>query len=79
MTRTVLNFLQRERWFDLKRSIPGKNEETSSLKPSEILRDRLKTLEQTSSLLARAEVRKGKVRSMNRHPDFEFFVSRRRW
>ncbi|RVW69953.1 hypothetical protein CK203_052692 [Vitis vinifera] len=59
--------------------ILSQTEETSNLKPSEILRKRLKTLEQTASLMARAEVSKGNLKSVNRHPDYEFFLSRQRW
>lgn len=70
---------QRERWFHLKQPILSQTEETSNLKPSEILRKRLKTLEQTASLMARAEVSKGNLKSVNRHPDYEFFLSRQRW
>lgn len=70
---------QRERWFHLKQPILSQTEETTNLKPSEILRKRLKTLEQTASLMARAEVSKGNLKSVNRHPDYEFFLSRQRW
>lgn len=66
---------QREGWFHLKHPILTKTE----AKAAEILRERLKTLEQTASLLARAEVKKGNLKAMNRHPDYEFFLSRQRW
>ncbi|XP_042502824.1 uncharacterized protein LOC122080034 [Macadamia integrifolia] len=61
---------QGEYWFHLK--------ETSSSSPSEILKQRLGTLEQTASIMARASVNKGNLKSVNRQPDYEFFLSRRR-
>ncbi|XP_021888412.1 uncharacterized protein LOC110807561 isoform X3 [Carica papaya] len=41
------------------------------------LKERLRTLEKTASVMARAVVMKGKQICRNRHPDFEFFVSRK--
>ncbi|RWW15333.1 hypothetical protein GW17_00020837 [Ensete ventricosum] len=43
---------------------------------SDLLKERLRTLKQTASVMARAVVHKRDQRSANRHPDFEFFVSR---
>ncbi|XP_050376051.1 uncharacterized protein LOC126793543 [Argentina anserina] len=43
-----------------------------------ILRERLRTLDETASLMAKAVVKKGSMTSVNRHPDYEFFLSRRR-
>ncbi|KAM0945267.1 hypothetical protein DsansV1_C10g0100881 [Dioscorea sansibarensis] len=45
--------------------------------PSGILKERLRTLEQTASVMARASVQKDGRRSANRQPDYEFFVSRK--
>ncbi|KAM5552107.1 hypothetical protein ABKV19_026793 [Rosa sericea] len=50
----------------------------SNLNPCEILEERLRTLEETASLMSRAVVSKGSMTSVNRHPDYEFFLSRRR-
>ncbi|URE20208.1 hypothetical protein MUK42_31046 [Musa troglodytarum] len=43
---------------------------------SDLLKERLRTLKQTASVMARAVVHKRDQRSANRHPDYEFFVSR---
>ncbi|KAA3487779.1 DNA-directed RNA polymerases I, II, and III subunit RPABC4 [Gossypium australe] len=50
--------------------------ENQGLSPSWILKERLRTLEETASLMARAVVTKGNKTSVNRHPDYEFFFSR---
>lgn len=42
-----------------------------------ILKERLRTLEETACLMARAAVNKGNQTTANRHPDYEFFLSRR--
>lgn len=42
-----------------------------------ILKERLRTLEQTASLMARAVILKGSQTFANRQPDYEFFLSRR--
>lgn len=64
---------QSECWFKLRHSPQG----ASDLNASGILKDRLKTLEETASLMARAVVNKGSLPSANRHPDYEFFRSRK--
>ncbi|XP_019259354.1 PREDICTED: uncharacterized protein LOC109237493 isoform X2 [Nicotiana attenuata] len=46
--------------------------------PCSVVRDRLKTLEQTASLMSRALRTRGTETLVNRHPDYEFFLSRRR-
>ncbi|ONK73401.1 uncharacterized protein A4U43_C04F31100 [Asparagus officinalis] len=53
-------------------------EKTMSTNPSGILNKRLHTLENAASVMARAAVRKGNQKSVNKHPDYEFFLSRRR-
>ncbi|KAH7692175.1 hypothetical protein IHE45_01G047900 [Dioscorea alata] len=45
--------------------------------PSGILKERLRTLEQTAAVMARASVQKDGRRSANRQPDYELFVSRK--
>ncbi|KAF8407453.1 hypothetical protein HHK36_006586 [Tetracentron sinense] len=67
---------QAECWFQLKHSTV--TEAASSLNSSEILKERLRSLEQTASVMARAVVSKGNLRSVNHQPDYEFFLSRRR-
>ncbi|ERN09447.1 uncharacterized protein LOC18437600 isoform X2 [Amborella trichopoda] len=44
---------------------------------SEVLKERLRTLEETASLMARASVLKGDFTSINRQSDYEFFLSRK--
>ncbi|KAL2334374.1 hypothetical protein Fmac_015587 [Flemingia macrophylla] len=68
---------QGECWFQLKPS--ALTSEVEGLDPSLLLKDRLRTLEETASLMARAVVNKGKLTCTNRHPDYEFFLSRRRY
>ncbi|KAF9683761.1 hypothetical protein SADUNF_Sadunf04G0048000 [Salix dunnii] len=67
---------QGECWFQLRHSI-NHTEGTPSLNPSVIMKERLRTLAETASLMARAVVTKGNQTSVNRHPDYEFFLSRR--
>ncbi|XP_030937988.1 uncharacterized protein LOC115963201 [Quercus lobata] len=69
---------QGECWFRLRQSVLRQTAETAGLKPFGILKERLRTLEETASLMARAVVNKGNMTSINRHPDYEFFLSRRR-
>ncbi|KAL5993453.1 hypothetical protein ACLOJK_014378 [Asimina triloba] len=70
---------QGECWFQLRNSTAVQREGTPCLDMSKILKDRLRTLEQTASVMARAVIRKGGQKSMNRHPDYEFFLSRSRY
>ncbi|XP_008811302.2 uncharacterized protein LOC103722496 isoform X2 [Phoenix dactylifera] len=69
-----------ECWFKLKNSYSKviRNEEARFFNPSEILKERLRSLKQTATVMARASVSKGNRRSVNRHPDYEFFVSQSR-
>uniref|UniRef100_F6HVQ9 Uncharacterized protein n=1 Tax=Vitis vinifera TaxID=29760 RepID=F6HVQ9_VITVI len=66
------------RWFLLKQFGLSQAGETPKLNPAEILGDRVQTLERAASVLARGEVSKGNLKFVNRHPDHEFFLSRRR-
>ncbi|OIW03569.1 hypothetical protein TanjilG_30989 [Lupinus angustifolius] len=68
---------QGECWFRLKHS--ARKTETLGLNPSLLLKERLRTLEETASIMARAVVNKGNQICTNRHPDYEFFLSRRRY
>ncbi|CAJ1952305.1 unnamed protein product [Sphenostylis stenocarpa] len=68
---------QGECWFKLKHSALAA--QMVGLDSSLVLRERLKTLEETASLMARAVVNKGNLTSTNKHPDYEFFLSRRRY
>ncbi|KAE9588310.1 hypothetical protein Lal_00002723 [Lupinus albus] len=68
---------QGECWFKLKHSAVAT--EVLGLNPSLLLKERLRTLEETASLMARSVVNKGNQMCTNRHPDYEFFLSRRRY
>ncbi|XP_058097904.1 uncharacterized protein LOC131242936 [Magnolia sinica] len=68
---------QGECWFEPRKSAAVRTEENLHFDPSEILKERLRTLERTASVMARASVRKADQESVNRQPDYEFFVSRR--
>ncbi|XP_038687381.1 uncharacterized protein LOC119986772 isoform X2 [Tripterygium wilfordii] len=70
--------VQGECWFQLRHSAMSPTAETSSLNPSGILKERLRTLEESASLFSRTLVNKGNQTGNNRHPDYEFFLSRRR-
>ncbi|XP_023541619.1 uncharacterized protein LOC111801730 [Cucurbita pepo subsp. pepo] len=61
---------QNECWFKPRNS-------TSTFNPPGVVDERLRTLEETASLMARAVVKKGNLNARNRHPDYEFFLSRR--
>ncbi|XP_057514397.1 uncharacterized protein LOC130796123 isoform X2 [Actinidia eriantha] len=69
---------QGECWFQLRQSALSHTTKRPNSNPSGILKERLRTLEQTASLMARAVVTKGNLSSVNRQPDYEFFLSRRR-
>ncbi|KAL8132689.1 uncharacterized protein LOC141712190 isoform X2 [Apium graveolens] len=62
---------QGECWFH-----PRHCEDVVNSEPAKILKERLRSLEQTASLMARAVVTRGKETTVNRHPDYEFFLSR---
>ncbi|MED6143217.1 hypothetical protein PIB30_004305 [Stylosanthes scabra] len=68
---------QGECWFQLKQSALAA--EMLGLNPSILLKERLRTLEETASLMAKAAIKKDKKICTNRHPDYEFFLSRRRY
>uniref|UniRef100_A0A453TDC2 Uncharacterized protein n=1 Tax=Aegilops tauschii subsp. strangulata TaxID=200361 RepID=A0A453TDC2_AEGTS len=67
--------LQGEWWFQTSRS-GSEDAESSSSQPSQVLEERLSTLNQTAAAMARADVWKKDQARRNRHPDYEFFLSR---
>lgn len=67
--------IQGECWFQPRHFDQSEN---GDFGPGAILKKRLRTLEETASLMARDVVSKGGVTSPNKHPDFEFFLSRKR-
>ncbi|KAE8702319.1 Kunitz family trypsin and protease inhibitor protein [Hibiscus syriacus] len=69
---------QDECWFRPRHSSTSITHENQGESPSRILKERLRILKETASLMARAVVNKGYRTSVNRHPDYEFFVSRQR-
>ncbi|KAJ7970170.1 DUF789 family protein [Quillaja saponaria] len=69
---------QEECWFQLRHSVLPDTAKLSGLSSSGILKERLRTLEETATLMSRAVVNKGNLIFANRHPDYEFFLSRRR-
>ncbi|TYI46439.1 hypothetical protein E1A91_D13G107400v1 [Gossypium mustelinum] len=60
---------QGECWFQPRHSTINDICGNQGLSPSWILKERLRTLEETASLMARAVVTKGNKTSVNRHPD----------
>ncbi|KAK4370770.1 hypothetical protein RND71_010245 [Anisodus tanguticus] len=62
--------------FEPRHSMDHLKDVTSDSDPPSVLRDRLKTLEQTASLMSRAVRTNGTERLVNRHQDYEFFLSR---
>lgn len=70
-----------EWWFQTSRS--GSEDvnstDSSCSQVSQVLRERVSTLKQAAAAMARADVpSKEQTRSRNRHPDYEFFLSRYR-
>ncbi|PKA52149.1 hypothetical protein AXF42_Ash014086 [Apostasia shenzhenica] len=69
-----------ECWFEPTKLNPksAQSDEALSSYLSETLMGRIQSLEQAAHVMSRATVRKGDSRSVNIHPDYEFFLSRRR-
>jgi lipopolysaccharide biosynthesis protein len=66
--------MQAEWWFEMSKS---DSEGAESAEPaSQILKERLRTLNESAVLMSRASVLKNGQMSRNSHPDFEFFLSR---
>ncbi|KAM3319405.1 hypothetical protein P3S67_006605 [Capsicum chacoense] len=68
---------QGECWFQPRHSADDLTEEFSDLDLHTVLRERLRTLEQTASIMSRAVRKIGSDTLVNIHPDYEFFLSRR--
>ncbi|XP_044477045.1 uncharacterized protein LOC123204453 isoform X2 [Mangifera indica] len=64
---------QSECWFQRKHPVMNQTAESSGLNPARILKERLRTLEETACHMSRAVVNKGNQTCVNRHPDYEFF------
>ncbi|WMV21087.1 hypothetical protein MTR67_014472 [Solanum verrucosum] len=67
-----------ECWFQPRHSGDDLTEEFLDMDLHTVLRERLRTLEQTASIMSRAVRKIGSDTLMNIHPDYEFFLSRRR-
>uniref|UniRef100_A0A7N0TGG0 Uncharacterized protein n=2 Tax=Kalanchoe fedtschenkoi TaxID=63787 RepID=A0A7N0TGG0_KALFE len=67
-----------EGWFRPLDHKVEKASDTTGLSVSETLKERLRTLEHTATLLATSTVSRDNTTLVNRHPDYDFFTSRRR-
>ncbi|KAL6873525.1 hypothetical protein ACP4OV_013607 [Aristida adscensionis] len=69
-----------EGWFQMSRSDSEGVEsgESQPSEPAQALKERLRSLNQAAALMSRAAVPKNDQMSRNRHPDYEFFLSRYR-
>uniref|UniRef100_A0A0A9GJS6 Uncharacterized protein n=1 Tax=Arundo donax TaxID=35708 RepID=A0A0A9GJS6_ARUDO len=69
-----------EWWFEMSRSDSEDVEsaESQSSEASQVLKERLRTLNEAAAVMSRADVVKNDQTSRNRHPDYEFFLSRNR-
>lgn len=70
--------MQRECWFDLRAS-PSVIRPAGGdpIKPGDVLKRRLQTLNASATVMSRASLLNGEQMTINRHPDYEFFLSRR--
>ncbi|KAJ8625221.1 hypothetical protein MRB53_033751 [Persea americana] len=69
---------QGECWFRPKNSMMFQMEGSLYSSASKVLKERVRTLEQTADVMARASFLKGNRKFVIRQPDYEFFLSRRR-
>jgi hypothetical protein len=69
--------MQAERWFEM-RKCDSEGGEPAELQCSEVLKERVRTLNEAAAVMSRASVVKSGQMSRNRHPDYEFFLSRYR-
>ncbi|GAA0138450.1 hypothetical protein LIER_00198 [Lithospermum erythrorhizon] len=69
---------QGECWFNPRQPTEHKKNGVMDLDSSHVLKERIRTLEHTASVMARATVTTGSQTFVNRQPDYEFFLSRRR-
>ncbi|KAK8456270.1 hypothetical protein SEVIR_4G301800v4 [Setaria viridis] len=70
-----------ERWFEMRKSDSegGEPAELQYSEASEVLKERVRALNEAAAGMSRAKVVKnGPIMSRNRHPDYEFFLSRYR-
>uniref|UniRef100_A0A1D1XDX4 50S ribosomal protein L2 n=1 Tax=Anthurium amnicola TaxID=1678845 RepID=A0A1D1XDX4_9ARAE len=68
---------QGECWFNLKKEVDIFPKNGTPFNSSEILEERLKTLEEMAAIFSRGTVYKSQVKVKNKHPDYEFFLSRK--
>ncbi|XP_008648212.1 uncharacterized protein [Zea mays] len=64
-----------EWWFEMSKS-ESEGGQSQASEASEILKERSRTLSEAAAVLSRASVLKNGQMSRNRHPDYEFFLSR---
>ncbi|XXG59433.1 hypothetical protein AAC387_Pa04g1525 [Persea americana] len=64
-------------WFNPKKHSYSPSKESAPSNTSDILTERLRTLEEAALLFARGYVYKGNVKVANHQPDYEFFLSRK--
>lgn len=67
--------MQAEWWFEMSKS-ESEGGQSQASEASEILKERSRTLSEAAAVLSRASVLKNGQTSRNRHPDYEFFLSR---
>eukprot|EP01018_Ginkgo_biloba_P006909 Gb_10418 [translate_table: standard] len=67
-----------ECWFDLGKQYENLPVERETSNPSEVLQNRLRTLEETAALMSRGLTKQGTAVLTNKHSDYEFFLSRQR-
>uniref|UniRef100_A0A0A9E7L3 Uncharacterized protein n=1 Tax=Arundo donax TaxID=35708 RepID=A0A0A9E7L3_ARUDO len=69
-----------ESWFQMSRSDSEDVEsvESQSIETSQVLKERMRTLNQAAAVMSRSDMLKNEQTNRNRHPDFEFFLSRYR-
>ncbi|OEL20105.1 hypothetical protein BAE44_0018877, partial [Dichanthelium oligosanthes] len=69
-----------ERWFEMSKSVSegGEPSELQCSEASQVLKQRLHTLNEAAAVMSKANVVKSGQMSRNRHPDYEFFLSRYR-
>ncbi|KAG2717155.1 hypothetical protein I3760_03G160200 [Carya illinoinensis] len=71
------SLLQGECWFNQKIPVETSLKESTPFTGSEILKERLKKLEENALLFSRGCVYKNNAMAVNRQPDYEFFLSRK--
>ncbi|WVZ78351.1 hypothetical protein U9M48_026080 [Paspalum notatum var. saurae] len=67
-----------ERWFEMGEVDPCEDGGTAELRCSEASQALKQRLNEAAAVMSRASVLKEEQTSRNRHPDYEFFISRRR-